>query len=48
MKRSISLLTFAGAAVGAAAPASAVMAALVELSLAGRAELLDGGLVAGV
>jgi len=32
----------------AAAPASAVMAALVELSLAGRAELLDGGLVARV
>ncbi|PHY20379.1 DNA-processing protein DprA [Caulobacter sp. BP25] len=31
-----------------AAPASTVMAALVELSLAGRAELLDGGLVAGV
>lgn len=28
------------------APTSAVMAALVELSLAGRAELLDGGLVA--
>ncbi|WP_297508797.1 DNA-processing protein DprA [uncultured Caulobacter sp.] len=32
----------------AAAPASAVMAALVELSLAGRAELLDGGMAAGV
>ncbi len=32
----------------AAAPASAVMATLVELSLAGRAELLDGGLVAGL
>jgi len=32
----------------AAAPASAVMAALVELSLAGRAELLDGGMVAGL
>ena len=31
-----------------AAPTSAVMAALVELSLAGRAELLDGGLVAGL
>jgi DNA processing protein len=31
----------------AAAPASTVMAALVELSLAGRAELLDGGMVAG-
>lgn len=32
----------------AAAPASAVMAALVELSLAGRAELLDGGMAAGL
>ena len=32
----------------AGVPASAVLAALVELSLAGRAELLDGGLVAGV
>ncbi|PIC00734.1 DNA-processing protein DprA [Caulobacter sp. X] len=31
-----------------AAPTSAVMAALVELSLAGRAEFLDGGLVAGL
>jgi DNA processing protein len=30
------------------APTSAVMAALVELSLAGRAEILDGGLVAGL
>jgi DNA processing protein len=32
----------------AAAPAPAVLAALVELSLAGRAELLSGGLVAGL
>lgn len=31
-----------------AAPTSGVMAALVELSLAGRAEFLDGGLVAGL
>lgn len=31
-----------------AAPTSAVMAALVELSLAGRAEFVDGGLVAGL
>jgi DNA processing protein len=32
----------------AAAPAPAVFAALVELSLAGRAELLPGGMVAGL
>lgn len=31
-----------------AAPTSAVMAALIELSLAGRAEFVDGGLVAGL
>jgi DNA processing protein len=30
----------------AGAPVSAVMAALVELSQAGRAELLDGGMAA--
>ena len=33
-------------AVGA--PASAVFAALIELDLAGRAELLPGGLVTGL